>query len=451
MLETVNLELRTPAHLDLIIEPLTTEIARLVGASSVILHLIDGARQELFARVQHLPGVSEIRCPIGQGVAGTVAQEAAALASHRVPDGARHRLAGKQGWMAVPVFASPNHAREGSVVGVLEARCSEQHFADEDLNRLASLAVLVSEALADTQLDDSQAAPTRFNQIIGQSLPMKELYQAMERAARVQTSSLLVGEAGTGKALLARSIHASSEQRRGPWISLCSATLPTSLLEHSLFTKKTGAIAQARGGTLFIGHITRLSSDSQARLAACLFSGSLDDTRLLASTRVPLEQEVAAGRFHPALAKEFRDNTIFVPSLRERGADDLSRLVMHWMRSSANSWGRPVRGIEASAIEHLCSQNWSGGLRELQLVVERAVQCCSNSALALEDITQVPAEEKLDKESALIPSGLSLAEAEKSYILRTLVEHRQNRTRAAMALGIGRNTLVRKLREYKNA
>lgn len=449
LLSVIATAVSTATSLDLLLMPLLREITGQLGASVTILHRIDRERRELFAAVEHLPGIAEIRSPLGQGIAGRVAADGAALASHRVPDA--NARAGKEAWMAVPILsrAAPGH---GLVIGVLEAIGSERpgRFQDEELARFQQLATEVGDALVALQLDDSSASPTRYCGMVGQSTAMQELYGLLHRASLSRSAAVLVGGPGTGKRLAARAIHASSPERHDPWIAMRPESLPASLAEHALFDRSVGALSAAAGGTLYIEHITTLPPGCQERLADSLRSGELAATRLLASTNSSLAEEVTSGRFHPELASSLLANTIELPDLHARGLDDMGRLVHYWIRGFARQHDRPARAIDSPALRYLHHRDWPAQLRELRQWIEASVLTAPEAVLGIDDVNRGATSKSPNLTHAEIPSGLSLAEVEERYIQRTLAEHKQNRTRAARALSIGRNTLVRKLKEYKS-
>ena len=309
-----------------------------------------------------------------------------------------------------------------------------------------------------------------FASIIGRSRAMRELFETLALVAPSDATVLITGESGTGKELVANAIHQSSPRRERPFIKVNCAALHENLLESELFGHErgafTGATAQrkgrfelAHGGTLFLDEIGDMSSATQAKVLRVLQEGEFErlggtrtlrvDVRVLAATHRDLEAMVAQGAFRQDLYYRLSVVPVRLPPLRER-REDIPVLAEHFLRVYAEKNRKEVRGFHPAAMDLLVRHDWPGNVRELQNAVERAVILCLGDRVtpqelppALRDAGAGPGPGPGPQ-----PGPRSLKEAERELILRTLEETGGNRTRAARLLGISRQTLLNKLREY---
>ncbi len=235
---------------------------------------------------------------------------------------------------------------------------------------------------------DDQSAPPF---IVGHTAKMQRVFQQIRQVAKWKTTVLVRGETGTGKELIAESIHYKSPRAAGPFIKLNCAALPKNLLESDLFGHEkgafTGALAQrkgrfemADGGTLFLDEIGEISPAFQAKLLRVLQEGEFErvggtrtlkvDVRVIAATNVDLELEVESGRFREDLYYRLNVMSIQLPPLRER-SDDIPEIARHLLNKIAQVQGRPLQ-ITDSALRILLHQEWPGNVRELENCIERA-------------------------------------------------------------------------------
>lgn len=310
-----------------------------------------------------------------------------------------------------------------------------------------------------------------FEEILGDSPAMLELYDQMSRIADTETSVLITGESGTGKELVARLIHRRSRRAENPFVPVNCAALPDTLLESELFGHAKGAFTDARadrkglflqaeGGTLFLDEVGELPLAMQPKLLRALEDGSVRpvggdqeipfDVRILTATNRDLESAVEEGRFREDLY--FRINVIQIqlPPLRARGTDSLI-LAQHFVRGLAQRSQKAITGISENAAEKLLNYSWPGNVRELRNVIERAIALTRYEKLAVEDLP----EKIRDYRSSQVfiggsdPSELiSMEEVERRYILHVLKSVGGNKTMAARILGLDRRTLYRKLEQY---
>ncbi len=307
-----------------------------------------------------------------------------------------------------------------------------------------------------------------FENIVGASEAMREVFRLVGRVAASPASVLLRGESGTGKELLARAIHYHGDRAEKPFVAVNCGAIPESLLESHLFghvkgaftgavEDRTGRFAEADGGTLFLDEIGELRPDLQVKLLRVLQDGEVRpvggeesrkvDVRLIAATNRDLEAALEDGSFRPDLYYRLAVVTIPVPPLRER-REDIPLLVSHFLalRGAAN-----LR-LEPDFLEALRVHSWPGNVRELENALERALLLREHEdRLTARDLPpSVLAAARPEDPLALdIPDeGISLAEVEKTLIRRALEKTGGNRSKAARLLGITRQTLLYRIEKH---
>lgn len=296
---------------------------------------------------------------------------------------------------------------------------------------------------------------TRFDNIIGQSRPMQEVFDLIPQVAQSDASVLLVGETGTGKELVAKAIHAKSKRSSLPFIAINCGAIPDSLLESELFGHQKGAFTGAdhprkgffevvSGGTLFLDEIGEVSPKMQVDLLRVLEEKKIMkigdrvpitvDFRLLSATRKDLEKEVSRGTFREDLFYRVHVITITIPPLRER-KDDIPLLAEHFLRKYSRQTAKQVDRIDSEAMRSLRSYDWPGNVRELENAIERAVVLSKSRLLRAPDFSFLSAGPVAEFKPR------SLRELEKDYVLRILEECDWNVTQASKTLDIHRATL----------
>ncbi len=434
-----------PSLVEDVITQLASWAAQAADCRYVRLFRIDRARHELHCRMTNGSELYEIRVPARRGLHGQVLETHKPQTGRAVETGAA--------LLMVPVFSvdsNPNDSRE--VIAVLEFahKSVGLPFSTGEETKLMEVAECVARVLSHARLDDSRRAPGRITEIVGNSDAMLALYAQIQDAAASDAPVLLTGAHGTGKSLVARAIHHLSSRRHRAFVSLRHHSEPE-FLEAELFgvsgaeEQFPGAIRRAQGGTLFAKQLTALPESSQARL---LEQAAQLRVRLIVSRSI---RAAANGNQHVSrgpLADVFQAQTLAIPSLLERGPDDVTSLARHFVREWAYRLQVPNLSIDDKALARLRSQSWPGNVQELEKCIQSAVLCCSD-AIGEDDLC-LPGVGHGGELSDSIPSGLLLADAEERYILRTLTENKENRTRTASSLGIGRNTLVRKIKQYRN-
>jgi two-component system response regulator HydG len=306
--------------------------------------------------------------------------------------------------------------------------------------------------------------------LIGSSQPMQELAETLALVAPSDATVLITGESGTGKELVAGAVHHNSLRKDTPFIKVNCAALHENLLESELFGHEkgafTGAAEQRKGrfeladkGTLFLDEIGDMSPTTQAKILRVLQEGEFErlggsktikvDVRLLAATHKNLEQMVADGSFRQDLYFRLSVVPLHLPPLRERPMD-IPSLAEHFLKRYSEKNRKDIRNFESDALEALLTYPWPGNIRELENAIERAVILCLDEQVSLQQLPlQVrQAYTENSERPFAIRTGLTLKDMEKELILSTLRQTEGNRTRAAEILGITRQTLHNKLKEY---
>ena len=340
------------------------------------------------------------------------------------------------------------------------------------------LILSVEKALAERQLRsevarlrDEVQRSYRFDNIIGKSSAMQEVFTLIRRLAGSAASVLVTGESGTGKELVAKSIHWNSPRKDRPFVAVNCAAIPDTLLESELFGHKRGAFTDARadrpgifveadGGTIFLDEIAELSPALQAKLLRVLQEREIRplgaarservDVRVIAATNRDLGARLSDGQFHQDLYYRLNVIQLQLPALRHR-PEDVLPLCEHFLAASAARAGKEIRGLHEAAKKALLSHGWPGNVRELENVIERAVALAETSMVRLDDLPAELRERKAadhDPVALALARGLTLDELERDYIQRVLLAEGGNKTRAAQRLGLDRKTLYRKLEEY---
>ncbi|MFO0679317.1 MAG: sigma-54 dependent transcriptional regulator [Polyangiaceae bacterium] len=301
--------------------------------------------------------------------------------------------------------------------------------------------------------------------LIGASPAMQKVFRAVRQVAPSRSVVLLVGESGTGKCALARTIHRMSDRAKGPFVTLHTHVGDGDLVRERLFgtppsgpsrtSEHPGAYARATGGTLFVEEVAELPLDVQARLVALLeppstSSGRPDDAlagvdvRLVAGTTLDLAAEVKAGRFRDDLHQRLSVVPVEVPPLRLRG-NDVLLLAGHFLRRIARDSHRRIDAFSEKARGKILAHRWPGNVRALEVAVERAVALAEGTII---DEQHLP----MDDSSAVVTSiripGSNMAEIERYAIVKTLESVGGSTTRAAELLEISVRTIQYRLHEY---
>ncbi|MBI3098596.1 MAG: sigma-54-dependent Fis family transcriptional regulator [Planctomycetes bacterium] len=351
------------------------------------------------------------------------------------------------------------------------------------LDRLGQtfLVLVAQPADAPVRFDGAGAASGRLCGLVGQSLPMRLLFDRLTRASHGRDPVFLVGEPGTGKRSAARAVHALSGDPTDRFVGVNCALLPPALAEAELFghrrgapgrnlSDRVGAVAEADGGTLFLEEVTALPEPAQAKLLRVLqekfvrpVGGTADlpvTTRIIAGAARDPREALDGGRFRRDLYYRLQPFAIGVPPLRDR-REDIEPLFEHFVAASCSELGLPAgRRVSAAARDRLVRHDWPGNVAELEEAARSAVRASSPPAIEEDDLPvpvrrsgteasrpEAPPAPRLLEESGALP--VSIRQAEREAIERALRITFGNKTRAASILGISRKQLYVKIREYE--
>jgi len=308
--------------------------------------------------------------------------------------------------------------------------------------------------------------------LLGNSGPMAAVFAFVARVSDADATVLITGESGTGKELVARAIHWASLRAEEPFVAVNCAAIPEHLLESELFGHErgafTGAVAtkvgrfeRAGGGTLFLDEIGDMSLVLQAKVLRAIEEREIErlggdgtiavDVRLVAATNRDLRQRIADGAFREDLFFRLAVIELSLPPLRDRG-DDIETLALHFASEFSERYDRPVDSITAEAMSRLRAHPWPGNVRELRNVLDRAVLLARGSAIGPDDLQLGEMAPRGSSRGGDTAGGYAptvpLDEVEAHHIRRVLLHTRGKMSEAARLLGIHRNTLTRKVREY---
>jgi len=323
----------------------------------------------------------------------------------------------------------------------------------------------------------------RFDELLGASPAMKEVYDLLERVGESESTVLVSGESGTGKELVARALHENSSRRDKPFIKVNCAAIPKDLMESELFGHERGAFTGAvgskpgrfelaSGGTLFLDEIGSIPVEMQVKLLRALQESEFErvggvktirvDVRLVAATNSDLKREIAAGAFREDLYYRLNVVPIRLPALRER-AQDIPLLTLHFIQKFNARLKKSVDGIEPQALTVLAGYPWPGNIRELENVIERAVLFSDQIQIRTEDLpgeirgmsgppSSTPSP-PATLSAAQLSDGLkeqvkaAMSRLERELIVRALDQTHGNVTHAARLLKISRKGLQLKMKE----
>lgn len=318
--------------------------------------------------------------------------------------------------------------------------------------------------LKSTQKTLADEIDQKFENFIGQALPMQKVFSLIEKVGPTDANVLVLGENGTGKELAARALHRHSDRKNNVFINVDLGSISETLFESELFGHVKGAFTDAKedkpgrfelasGGTLFLDEIGNLSLPLQAKLLTALQQRKVSrvgsgkeipvDIRLICATNMPLYEMVEEGTFRQDLLYRINTVELKMPSLKDR-KDDIDLLVKHFMDMYGKKYKKPKMRIDQNTVGKLKRYHWPGNIRELQHAIERAIILADGSKLTPDDFilqTSKPASSEED-------DILNITEMEKRLIIKALDKHNGNVTRAAKDLGLDRLALYRRLQKY---
>ncbi len=433
---------------------------------------------------------TEGRVPITRSVYRKVVRERCAILAADAPSetfSSESLLgAGIRSTIGVPLWLGEE------IIGVLQIdnRDRPAMFDETDVDALGVLAANASLAVANARLirrlKDAEEQLKKENSflrrreeklrgqevnIVGQSKAMKNLFEQLEKVVDTRVTVLIEGKTGTGKELIAASLHARSRRRDKLFVAQNCAALPESLLESELFGHKRGAVTGATeekkglfeiadGGTLFLDEVTEMPLTLQAKLLRVLQEGEIRpiganntrivDVRIVAATNRNLEQEVQEGRFREDLYYRLKVFPIRVPPLSER-REDIPLLANFFLERYSREFGRKLNSLSQTATELLMAYDWPGNVRELENEIQRCVIQAGDEELGGPELLS-PRVRKVEGvvDRAGVTKGTlkeMLEQVEKYFLVECLREHDNNKTSAAKTLGITREGLHKKLKQ----
>ena len=388
----------------------------------------------------------------------------------------------KQRHPAVPVIVMTAYSDLDSAVAAFQGGAYEYLPKPFDVDQAVEL---IRRAL-DESRRETQAVETVFEskEILGQAPAMQEVFRAIGRLSQSSATVLITGESGTGKELVARALHRHSARAQKPFVAINTAAMPKDLLESELFghergsftgaqQQRRGRFEQAEGGTLFLDEIGDMPPELQTRLLRVLSDGNYyrvgghqqikANVRVIAATHQNLEQRVREGTFREDLYHRLNVIRLRLPSLRERG-EDIPLLARHFLASSAKQLGVDPKRLSDDALAHVARLEFPGNVRQLEnlchwLTVMAPGQVIDIGDLPSEFRDQVAttsadwlsaleheAERRLARGETGILDGLS-RQFERALITKALERTAGRRIEAANLLGMGRNTITRKIAE----
>ncbi|MBD3630908.1 sigma-54 dependent transcriptional regulator [Cyclobacterium sp.] len=304
-----------------------------------------------------------------------------------------------------------------------------------------------------------------FEDIIGQSASMKNVFSIIEKVAKTDANILILGENGTGKELIARAIHDRSERKDEIFVGVDMGAITESLFESELFGHKRGAYTDAKedragrfevadNGTLFLDEIGNLSMPLQSKLLTVLQRREVTrigtnkaipvDIRLICATNMPVHDMIMENGFRQDLLYRINTVEIFLPPLRER-QDDIPLLAEHFLRIYSGKYRKKFKGLKQNALQLLQRYSWPGNIRELQHAIERAIIMAEGDELDSRDfffLSAKPSNEKVSNNT------YNLDEVEKNLIQKAIDKNGGNISKAAKELGLTRASLYRRLEKY---
>jgi len=387
---------------------------------------------------------------------------------------------------AVPVIVMTAYSDLESAVAAFQGGAYEYLPKPFDVDQAVEL---IRRALDESQREQAALEPIgEVPEILGQAPAMQEVFRAIGRLSQSSATVLITGESGTGKELVARALHRHSKRVSKPFVAINTAAMPKDLLESELFGHERGAFTgaqalrrgrfeQAEGGTLFLDEIGDMPSELQTRLLRVLSDGTFyrvgghqqlkANVRVIAATHQDLESRVRDGAFREDLYHRLNVIRVRIPSLRER-REDISLLARHFLAKSAKELGVESKRLSDDVLAHLARMDFPGNVRQLESLCHWLTVMAPGQAIGIADLpaefrgepagaNQAPAsdwiaalEQEVERRLARGETGVLdqlSRQFERSLISKALARTGGRRIEAANLLGMGRNTITRKIQE----
>ena len=336
-------------------------------------------------------------------------------------------------------------------------------FSLDHLSAVVAKAIEVQALRAENEsLRQELGVRYQFDNLVGHSQAMREIFATLERVAPTRATVLLAGESGVGKDMIARAIHHHSPRAAKPFVKINCTAIPENLMESELFGYEKGAFTgavqtkpgkfeQADGGTVFLDEIGDVPASVQVKLLRILQEREFErlgsnrtrriDVRVIAATNVDLREALEEGRFREDLYYRLNVVPLNIPPLRER-KEDIPYLAEHLVARLARELASPVRSLSPAAVDRLAAYHWPGNVRELQNVLERSLVLCSGETLDAADLRFDTARRPAPPAAGhFVPDGMTLDEYEQSILREALKRAGGNKSQAARLLGLTRNAL----------
>jgi two-component system nitrogen regulation response regulator GlnG len=452
-----------------------------VDDDEAIRFVLERALGKAGYRTQSFASVGEVTSALDGG------KPAVIITDIRLPDadGLSVLQALEDRGMEVPVIAMTAFSDLDQAVSAFQSGVFDYLSKPFDLDQVLAVVARASAVPAAAVETPASLQP---HQLIGDSAAMQEVFRTIGRLSRSVISVLITGETGTGKEVVARALHQHSPRSAGPFVAINTAAIPSELLESELFghekgsftgahARRTGRFEEAAGGTLFLDEIGDMPLPLQTRLLRVLAEGDYyrvggrdllrADVRLLTATHQNLEQKIADGSFREDLYHRLNVITIEIPPLRER-TQDIALLARHFLRGAAREMGLEEKILMPETIEAMQQKSWPGNVRQLQnLCQQLCVMAPGEQILPVDLPESLAVKEPAGKNgeawsnalhnwtrNALFQGQTDLMSTARNelekIILHCALEHTGGkRIEAARLLGLGRNTLTRKLKEIE--
>jgi Nif-specific regulatory protein len=464
-------------------------LERRCGALRGVVTLLEeeGGLLGVEAALGYPRSAGRVRYRLGEGITGRVAESGRPAVVPRVSGEPEflYRAAGRSVRQEEVTFICVPIVLDRSTAGTLavEMRVAPERDAERMVKVLRIAAAMISQALRiqrlidqerqrlveeNTQLREELRERYEFTNIVGNSGPMRQVYEQVTQVVGTTATVLVRGESGTGKELIAHALHHHSPRAGKPFIRVNCAALPETLVESELFgyergaftgahARRKGRFEQADGGTLFLDEIGELSPATQAKLLRVLQEREFErlggnqtvavDVRLITATSKDLEKALADGAFREDLYYRLNVFTICVPPLRERKSDVLL-LADHFVEKYARLHSRNIKRISTPAIDMMMTHHWPGNVRELENTIERAVLVADGDVIHGHHLS--PTLQTAEASGTVVSQSLSEAVGafESNLIQDALKSSRGNRARAARLLSTTERILNYKVRRY---
>lgn len=342
---------------------------------------------------------------------------------------------------------------------------------DELFNSIDKIVQQVRLKLENRRLRNELSDRYQFDNIIGRSGPLRDVFDILDRAIKTKSTILITGGSGTGKELIARAIHYNSNRSEGPFIKVNCAAIPESMLEAELFgieknvatgvAPRAGKFEMADGGSIFLDEIGDMSPATQAKVLRVLQERELErigsslpkkvDIRVIAATNQELEKAIEEKKFREDLYYRLNVFKIHLPPLSER-VEDIPLLAEHFVEKYCKINGMPLKKIEPPAMDYLCGRRWRGNIRELENAVERAVGISDTDSIGIDDFETRPGGRTaaaVEQVGADNSKGLEdmVADFERKLITKYLEKNRWKQNKTAEELGISERSIWYKIKK----